>query len=98
MELVVARDPVEQGRSTQFDNPFIEQSLPQAVVTFRQGFGRLIRSASDRGICVILDERIVSKRYGAQFAAALPVGHVEQAPVAEIATEVARFLGPGADR
>ncbi len=104
-QLVIARlpfprpnEPVQAGRSAQYENPFIEQTLPQAITMFRQGFGRLIRSASDRGVCVILDERIASKRYGAQFAAALPVEHVEQAPVAEIAVEVARFLGPGGDR
>ena len=99
-QLIIARlpfprpnDPVEQGRSTQFDNPFIEQSLPQAVVTFRQGFGRLIRSMTDRGACVILDERMVSKRYGQTFARALPVEEVEQLTAAEIAAEVHRFLG-----
>ena len=90
-------DPVQQGRAVQYDNPFLEQSLPQAITTFRQGFGRLIRSAEDRGVCVILDERIISKRYGAEFEAALPVG-VEQAEAAEIASGVARFLGPGKDR
>ena len=90
-------DPVQQGRAAQYDNPFLEQSLPQAITTFRQGFGRLIRSPSDRGVCVILDERIVSRQYGAQFEAALPVG-VERATVAEIASGVARFLGPGGDQ
>ena len=90
-------DPVQQGRAVQYDNPFLEQSLPQAITTFRQGFGRLIRSAEDRGVCVILDERIISKRYGAEFEAALPVG-VEQAEAADIASGVARFLGPGGDR
>ena len=90
-------DPVQQGRAVQYDNPFLEQSLPQAITTFRQGFGRLIRSAEDRGVCVILDERIISKRYGAEFEAALPVG-VEQATAAEIASGVARFLKPGGDR
>ena len=104
-QLVIARlpfprpsEPVQAGRSAQYENPFMEQALPQAITMFRQGFGRLIRSASDRGACVILDERIVSKRYGAQFVEALPVERIAQAPVAEIAAEVARFLGPGADR
>lgn len=104
-QLVIARlpfprpnEPVQAGRSAQYENPFMEQTLPQAITMFRQGFGRLIRSASDRGACVILDERIVSKRYGAQFIEALPVERVEQATAAEIATGVARFLGPGAGR
>lgn len=53
-------------------NPFNEYQLPEAILRFRQGFGRLIRSKSDRGIVVILDPRILSKNYGRQFLDALP--------------------------
>jgi ATP-dependent DNA helicase DinG len=53
-------------------NPFMEYQLPEAVLKFRQGFGRLIRSHSDRGIVVVLDPRVVSKRYGQQFLDGLP--------------------------
>ncbi|HEX3012168.1 MAG TPA: helicase C-terminal domain-containing protein, partial [Syntrophomonadaceae bacterium] len=48
-------------------------SVPQAVIRFKQGFGRLIRSCSDRGVVVILDERILNKSYGRQFLRSLPV-------------------------
>jgi len=48
-------------------------SLPQAVIRFKQGFGRLIRSCSDRGVVVILDRRILNKSYGRQFLNSLPV-------------------------
>ena len=47
-------------------------SLPRAVMKLRQGFGRLIRSAADRGAVVILDSRILRKRYGETFLEALP--------------------------
>ena len=57
-----------EGRS-----PFAELSLPQAVIRFRQGFGRLIRSRGDRGIVVVADTRIVAKSYGTVFANSLPV-------------------------
>jgi ATP-dependent DNA helicase DinG len=58
-------------------NPFNEYQLPEAVLKFRQGFGRLIRSKTDRGIVVVLDPRVVSKNYGRQFLAALPKCRVE---------------------
>ena len=53
-------------------DPFTEYSLPEAVLKMRQGVGRLIRTKSDRGIVVILDNRIVTKAYGRSFLQALP--------------------------
>ncbi len=55
-------------------DPFGEHSLPEAILRFRQGFGRLIRSAADHGEVVILDPRVRTKRYGREFLAALPEG------------------------
>ncbi len=55
-------------------NPFRDESLPRAVIRFKQGFGRLIRSASDTGRCVVLDSRIVNKPYGKSFLKSLPAG------------------------
>lgn len=53
-------------------NPFTTYQLPEAVLRFRQGFGRLVRTANDRGIVVVLDPRVVTKSYGAQFLDSLP--------------------------
>lgn len=53
-------------------NPFMDYSVPQAVIKLKQGFGRLIRSRSDRGIVAILDSRVKTKRYGKLFLDALP--------------------------
>ncbi len=53
-------------------NPFADYQLPEAILKLKQGFGRLIRSAHDRGIVVILDPRIRSKPYGRQFLDSLP--------------------------
>ncbi|MEZ5405095.1 MAG: helicase C-terminal domain-containing protein [Verrucomicrobiia bacterium] len=58
-------------------DPFNDYSLPEAVLKFRQGVGRLIRSQSDRGIVVILDNRILSKGYGKAFLDALPECPIE---------------------
>jgi hypothetical protein len=53
-------------------NPFMDYSVPEAIIKMKQGFGRLIRSRSDKGIVVILDSRVVTKRYGQMFLEALP--------------------------
>jgi ATP-dependent DNA helicase DinG len=58
-------------------DPFTEYSLPEAILKLRQGVGRLIRTKKDRGIIVILDNRIVTKPYGRAFLAALPKCPVE---------------------
>ena len=57
--------------------PFNEYQLPEAILKFRQGFGRLIRSKTDRGIVVVLDPRVVRKPYGRRFLASLPPCKVE---------------------
>jgi len=53
-------------------NPFVDYQLPLAIIKFKQGFGRLIRTKTDTGIIVILDSRILSKSYGEKFLAAVP--------------------------
>ena len=53
-------------------NPFMDYQLPEAILKFRQGFGRLIRSQTDRGIVVILDPRVTRKQYGRRFLDSLP--------------------------
>jgi ATP-dependent DNA helicase DinG len=58
-------------------NPFNDYQLPEAVLKFRQGFGRLIRSKTDRGIVVVLDPRITRKAYGKRFLASLPECQLE---------------------
>ncbi len=66
---------------------FTNYALPEAVLRFRQGLGRLIRRASDRGVCVVLDPRLVRANYGRDFAAVLP------APPEEVATPEALIAG-----
>ncbi|MBV8313560.1 MAG: helicase, partial [Planctomycetaceae bacterium] len=53
-------------------NPFVEYQVPEAVIKLKQGFGRLIRSKTDRGIVVILDPRVLIKPYGRTFLSSLP--------------------------
>ncbi|MEG2464659.1 MAG: helicase C-terminal domain-containing protein [Kiritimatiellia bacterium] len=69
-------DPLFKARCEQIEqrggSAFAELSVPQAVIRFRQGFGRLIRSRRDHGIIVVADSRIVKKNYGSSFAKSLP--------------------------
>jgi len=58
-------------------NPFLDYQLPSAIIKFKQGFGRLIRSKTDTGIIVILDSRVLTKSYGGKFLAAAPKCRVE---------------------
>jgi len=68
----VPSDPIISARSETFDNAFYQYSIPQAILMFRQGFGRLIRTQQDRGAVVILDRRVKSKNYGQAFLDSLP--------------------------
>ena len=76
LPFVVPDRPMIEARSQRIrlrgGNPFAEYSLPEAVLKFKQGFGRLIRSKTDRGRVLVLDPRIVTKPYGRKFIAALP--------------------------
>ena len=67
-------DPMVVARSKKYRDAFNEYQLPKAILKFKQGFGRLIRSSKDTGTIVILDTRIVQKKYGHQFLTALPQG------------------------
>ena len=76
LPFAVPSDPVVQARGLAIDeeggNSFFDYSVPAAVITLKQGFGRLIRSLSDRGLLVLLDNRILKKQYGRVFVQSLP--------------------------
>jgi ATP-dependent DNA helicase DinG len=76
LPFAVPDKPLIAGRCEQIrrqgGNPFNDYQLPQAILKFKQGFGRLIRTKNDNGIVVILDSRIVNKSYGRKFLAAIP--------------------------
>ena len=68
----VFTNPLHQSRSEFYANSFLEYHLPLATIKFRQGFGRLIRSKTDKGVFIVLDHRIVTKQYGNNFIQSLP--------------------------
>ncbi|HMQ31858.1 MAG TPA: helicase C-terminal domain-containing protein, partial [Chloroflexaceae bacterium] len=88
----VPTDPIYAARSELFADPFGEFSVPQSILRFKQGFGRLIRSREDRGIVVVLDRRLLTKRYGQQFLASLPNTRVRTGPLRQLPLLAARFL------
>jgi ATP-dependent DNA helicase DinG len=69
-------DPIVEARCEQIEraggSAFREFSLPQAVIRFRQGFGRLIRTRADRGVVIVADPRVVTMNYGSTFGRSLP--------------------------
>lgn len=71
---------------------FGELTIPMAVIKFRQGFGRLIRNQTDRGVVVVTDKRIVSRPYGKVFLNSLPPVTVTAAPFSEVERDVAAFF------
>lgn len=77
-------------------NPFTTLSLPQAVIRFRQGFGRLIRSSTDRGALVVLDQRLLSQRYGRHFLQSLPPVTTAEVTPAELPARLATWFNPPA--
>ena len=76
LPFAVPSDPVVEARVTSIreegGNPFYDYQIPQAALALKQGFGRLIRSRSDRGVLVMLDNRITKQRYGQVFFDSLP--------------------------
>ena len=78
----VPTEPIQQARSEAIEartgNAFMGYAVPQAVIKFRQGFGRLIRRRTDRGVIVVLDQRVLTKRYGRVFLTSLPALRIVQ--------------------
>lgn len=70
----VPSDPIFQGRSQLFQDAFRQYAIPKAILKLKQWFGRLIRSASDNGVIVFLDDRIYSQKWGEEFYKAFPKG------------------------
>jgi predicted DnaQ family exonuclease/DinG family helicase len=103
--LVVARlpfnvptEPVFAARSGLYESPFMQFAVPQAVLRFRQGFGRLIRSKHDHGVVVVLDSRIASKPYGKAFLDSVPPATVLRGPLTDVLHGVHEWLLGGSNQ
>ncbi|HIE38372.1 MAG TPA: DEAD/DEAH box helicase [Anaerolineales bacterium] len=95
----VPTDPIFAARAETFDDPFFEYAVPEAVLRFLQGFGRLIRTRTDRGIVAIFDRRLVSKSYGHLFLESLPGPTIRRGPATMLPRAAKRWLaGKGTGR
>lgn len=88
----VPSDPIFAARSETFEDAFNEYSVPETVLRFRQGFGRLIRSKTDRGVILVLDKRLMSKGYGQSFLNSLPGPTIRRGPLSGLSKAVTDWL------
>jgi DNA polymerase-3 subunit epsilon/ATP-dependent DNA helicase DinG len=91
----VPTEPVFAARSETFTDPFAQYALPQAALRFKQGFGRLIRSRSDRGVIAVLDSRLKHKGYGATFLKSIPQCTMVSGSCHELPRMVKEWLAQG---
>lgn len=89
----VPTDPLIAARSEMYEDSFQQYYLPEAILKFRQGFGRLIRTAADRGVVAILDRRVLTKQYGRLFLESLPRCTARKGPAASLPAQAAEWLG-----
>ncbi len=95
LPFAVPTDPIFAARSELFEEPFNHYALPQAVLRFKQGFGRLIRSRTDRGVLVVLDRRVLSRSYGRAFLQSLPSCTVARPTLKQVGAAVRSWLEGG---
>lgn len=93
LPFAVPSDPIIAARAEGYEDAFNEFTVPDAILRFRQGFGRLIRSSTDRGIVTIFDNRVLSKKYGQAFIEALPECTVISGPLDQLPAAALDWLG-----
>jgi len=91
----VPSEPIFAARSETFEDPFGQYAVPQAILRFRQGFGRLIRAKTDRGIVVVLDRRLQTKFYGRAFVDSLPECTIQRGPIGQLPRAAKEWLVGG---
>lgn len=89
-------EPVIEARGEKIErdggSAFRDYALPEAVIKFRQGFGRLIRTKSDRGVVIVTDPRLVTKNYGAVFRRSIPASVHAVSDIGELVSRVTEFF------
>lgn len=92
----VPSEPIQQARMEAIaqagGDPFMDYSVPQAVIKFRQGFGRLIRHRDDIGVVLILDARVHTRRYGGLFLRSLPSDAIHGGSVRDCMAAMKQFF------
>ena len=97
LPFAVPSDPIVQARQERIEeqgrNGYDEFYVPNAVIGFRQGIGRLIRTRTDRGAVFVLDRRILLRRYGTRFLQSIPACRVERGPLGACLAQTSAMLG-----
>lgn len=92
----VPTEPVLEARAQAIESrggdSFMDYTVPQAVIRFKQGFGRLIRHRNDRGVVLILDTRVVKKGYGRMFLRSLPPAHIVRGESNDVFAAIGHFF------
>jgi DNA polymerase-3 subunit epsilon/ATP-dependent DNA helicase DinG len=88
----VPSDPVVKARSEQYEDAFNQYSVPQAVLRFRQGIGRLIRNKGDKGTIVVLDRRITGRSYGHAFLQSIPPCTLKPSSLTTVGVSAAEWV------
>ncbi len=92
-------DPIEEARLERIQqsgqSPFYRRTLPQAILRFQQGFGRLLRTKTDRGVVVVYDPRVLRSRYGVKFLKALGGPSLLVKPHDQVQASIQEFIAAG---
>ena len=88
----VPSEPLFEARSELYEDPFNQYAVPQAILRLRQGFGRLIRTKTDKGVAIILDRRVLSRRYGKAFLSSLPDVTLKVSSLHELSNEIRAWV------
>ena len=88
----VPTDPIVKSRSEQYTDAFNDYSIPQAVLRFRQGMGRLIRNKGDKGAIVVLDRRVTGRSYGQAFLQSIPPCSLKPSVLANVGALAADWV------
>ena len=88
----VPSDPIVAARSETYQDSFQEYMLPEAILSFRQGFGRLIRTKQDVGVVAIFDKRLITKSYGPLFLSSLPNCTIQHGFMSDLPKTASRWL------
>lgn len=93
----VPSDPIFAARAETFEDPFNEYAVPEAVLRFLQGFGRLIRTRTDRGVVAVFDRRLITRAYGPVFLESLPDPTITRGPVTVLPKIASEWLAKGSE-
>jgi ATP-dependent DNA helicase DinG len=88
----VPSDPIFAARSETFEHPFRDYTVPETILRFLQGFGRLIRTRNDRGVVAVFDKRLLTKSYGPFFLESLPDPTIRRGSITNLPQAAAEWL------